>query len=114
MERKASSVAVFMAVVPLVCFDGPILYQWERVSSVIYKKSRLDTLFYFGLWWGMELEKFIKLNELCRTTFARKIGISRQALHNISKNGAKPSLKTALAIERLTKGFVTLREMVGK
>ena len=62
----------------------------------------------------MNLEKYIVLNDLCRMTLADKIGISRQALHNISKKGAKPSLKTALKIEHVTKGFVTLREMVGK
>lgn len=40
--------------------------------------------------------------------FAKKIGTSNTTLHQILKRGRVPSLKTAIEIEKKTKGFVTV------
>ena len=46
--------------------------------------------------------------------FAAELGITRQQLHNIMTFKCKPSLKTALAIDRATGGKVKPKDLVQK
>lgn len=57
----------------------------------------------------MQLEQYLTANKISQTDFATKIGISRQGLHNLLR-GAMPKIGTMLAIDRATKGAVTVKD----
>lgn len=59
----------------------------------------------------MKLKKWLKSAPLSRNALAARLGITRQALYNIT-NGAKPKLALALKIEKETGGNVTLQDLV--
>lgn len=58
----------------------------------------------------MQFKTWIPLSGLEKTEIARKLGISRQALHNIEKHGAQPKWDLAQKIIKISDGKVTIKE----
>lgn len=61
---------------------------------------------------GMTLREYIETGESDIDTLARSVGVSRHAIHKWIYGQRSPHLATALKIEKVTRGKVTLRELV--
>lgn len=59
----------------------------------------------------MQLEEYLKKENMKIALFARKIGVSYHILYNLFRGG-KPRLETAQAIIEGTKGEVTLSDLL--
>lgn len=60
----------------------------------------------------MKLRTFLKRNRLTRKAFAKRVGISPQAVGYYVKGQRRPSLATAIDIVKATEGAVTLRDLL--
>lgn len=54
----------------------------------------------------MDLSEWIAESGLKREEIAKKLGVSRMTVFNLLEGRYRPSLNTALAVERLTKGKI--------
>lgn len=70
------------------------------------------TIFFpLGMIFSMKLEEYLKTFKIPKMQFAKKIGITRQALYNLLA-GAIPKPPLAKKIEEATEGRVTVMELL--
>lgn len=60
----------------------------------------------------MELDEWLFRNKCTRRKIAKELGIHAQTIFNTLQKKRTPTLFTALAIEKFTKGQVTLQELL--
>ena len=61
----------------------------------------------------MNLDTYLRQNEMTEAAFAAKIGIGQSAVHRLRKGGRVPSQDTMHAIHEATGGQVTAAEFYG-
>jgi len=62
----------------------------------------------------MELYQYIFKNNITQKNLAKDLGVSPLTVHFIVRRKSSPSLKVALALEKLTKGKVSLEELLSE
>lgn len=60
----------------------------------------------------MKLQKWLNKEKITNTKFAEKIGVHVSFITHIIKGRRRASPKTALKIEQVTRGAVTIRELL--
>ncbi len=60
----------------------------------------------------MKLEKYLEENGIIKKWFAEKTGITANTLANILANKYLPNLKTAISIEMITDGEVSVYDWI--
>jgi len=60
----------------------------------------------------MYLEKYLKSEKLTYGEFARKIGVSRNAVYFWATNKRRPNVSNTFKIEDATNKFVTAKDLV--
>jgi DNA-binding transcriptional regulator YdaS (Cro superfamily) len=59
----------------------------------------------------MELDEYLFRNKITKTSFADKIGVHRNYLHQILRKERAPSPQLAIKIEKETNGAVTKEQL---
>jgi len=60
----------------------------------------------------MTLDQWLRANEITRSEFAARIGVSQGFVSMLCSGAKKPSLHTLSAIQRVTKGEVALEDFL--
>ncbi len=60
----------------------------------------------------MKLEEYLNINSLTKTKFSLLVGVSQSHISNILLGKKNPSLALAKYIEEITKGSVTIYELI--
>jgi DNA-binding XRE family transcriptional regulator len=60
----------------------------------------------------MKLATYLKRKEISPAVLARRVGCSRQTIYNYMRGTRKPSLRTAMRIVAVTRGKVSLKELL--
>tara|TARA_R110000868_G_scaffold136519_3_gene349509 strand:+ start:1224 stop:1535 length:312 start_codon:yes stop_codon:yes gene_type:complete len=56
----------------------------------------------------MKLKEYLTENMVVHKQFCDRVGINPATLHSILNNNLQPKLKTAISIEKITKGIVSV------